>query len=245
MSDGTKTCLRCAEDLPIETFSRHRGRPDGRQAYCKPCYRLANRASTRKNLARLTIATPTEKRCGSCQEVKPVADFYTDRRRRDGLYPNCRDCHYVLTCGWQKRNPQTVARIAKASYARNAEARRRYAREWAAANPERARAAMRQWKLDNRAQATALENLRRARKLGAGGAATPEQVADRVAYYGGRCWICRAPWQHMDHVKPIAAGGSNWPANLRPACSPCNRRKNSRWYGIGRLADLVAWVASA
>jgi 5-methylcytosine-specific restriction endonuclease McrA len=33
----------------------------------------------------------------------------------------------------------------------------------------------------------------------------------------------------MDHVKPIDQGGSNWPANQRPACWPCNRKKGARW----------------
>jgi hypothetical protein len=32
-----------------------------------------------------------------------------------------------------------------------------------------------------------------------------------------------------DHVKPLARGGSNWPANLRPACKSCNSRKGARW----------------
>jgi len=50
-----------------------------------------------------------------------------------------------------------------------------------------------------------------------------------VAYYGGRCWMCGAPWEQIDHVKPLRVGGPNWPANLRPACGPCNGRKNGIW----------------
>jgi len=41
--------------------------------------------------------------------------------------------------------------------------------------------------------------------------------------------MCGAPWEHIDHVKPISKGGSNWPANLRPACEPCNLRKSDQW----------------
>lgn len=61
------------------------------------------------------------------------------------------------------------------------------------------------------------------------GDVTAEQLAARIAYYGWRCWMCRAPWTCIDHVKPLAAGGSNWPANLRPACRSCNARKQHRW----------------
>ncbi len=72
--------------------------------------------------------------------------------------------------------------------------------------------------------------LRAERVTTAPGTASPEQIAARVAVYGGLCWICRAaPYDALDHVKPLARGGSNWPANLRPACTPCNSRKGAKW----------------
>lgn len=72
--------------------------------------------------------------------------------------------------------------------------------------------------------------LRAERMAAASGAASSELIAARVAFYGGLCWICRtAPYDAVDHVKPLVCGGSNWPANLRPACTPCNSRKGARW----------------
>lgn len=171
--------------------------------------------------------------------IKPAEEFYPDRRRRDGLHANCRACHRVLTDGWKRKNPTVVRKIAKASYDRNADARRRAARAWRAANIERARARCAEWKRQNAAQAAAVENVRRARKMGAAGTATTEQIAARVAYYGGKCWMCGAPWEHIDHVKPVAAGGPNWASNLRPACAGCNLRKGSRWDGVGVLAAVA------
>jgi len=58
---------------------------------------------------------------------------------------------------------------------------------------------------------------------------TAEQLQARIAFYGWRCWMCSAPWTCIDHVKPLARGGSNWPSNLRPACRSCNARKHHRW----------------
>lgn len=221
--------------LPLESFSRHRSRPDGRQAYCKPCTRSANAASMQKNQDREQVPTPAEKRCGNCRETKSAAAFHPDRRRRDGLYANCMACHRAITDRWRKSNPSVVRKIAKGSYERHADARRRRSREYRAANIERARARCAEWKRRNAAQAAAIQNVRRARNLGAEGTATPEQIAARIAYYGHRCWMCRAPWEHIDHVKPVAAGGSNWPANLRPACAACNLRKGSRWNGLAAV----------
>lgn len=82
--------------------------------------------------------------------------------------------------------------------------------------------------------------LKKRQRKSAPGAATPEQVLARMAYFGFQCWLCGGPFEDVDHVKPIAKGGSNWPANLRPSCHSCNSRKRSRWFGVHRLDELVA-----
>lgn len=71
----------------------------------------------------------------------------------------------------------------------------------------------------------------RARRLGLviPGVCTPSQLVARINYYGNRCWICGVPADQTDHVKPLSAGGSNWPSNLRPACASCNARKAAAW----------------
>lgn len=58
---------------------------------------------------------------------------------------------------------------------------------------------------------------------------TPAQLADRLSMYSG-CWICGDPrWTEADHVKPLAKGGPHMLANIRPACSTCNRAKGATW----------------
>ena|SRR5712664_880068 len=69
---------------------------------------------------------------------------------------------------------------------------------------------------------------RRARKVDAAGSCSSEQLVARIAVFGWRCWMCGDPWEHIDHVIPLARGGTNWPANLRPACGRCNRRKHAK-----------------
>jgi hypothetical protein len=87
------------------------------------------------------------------------------------------------------------------------------------------------WREDQAAGcAAASGDIRAERENSAPGFHTLEQRRARSAFYGDVCWICRtAPVQAMDHVKPLAAGGSQWPANLRPACRPCNSSKGSKW----------------
>lgn len=108
---------------------------------------------------------------------------------------------------------------AKAYYAAHCEEAKAYAKAWCQANPERSRATGSRY---------------RARKVNARGAAytTSEHIAARWKFYGDLCYICGAPAEATDHVIALAAGGSHWPANLRPVCTSCNCAKGARPLGL-------------
>ena len=65
-----------------------------------------------------------------------------------------------------------------------------------------------------------------------------EAIAHRVRPYilardGRRCQLCgttEGP-MHVDHIRPLAWGGSNDPENLRCLCRPCNLKRGARWSG--------------
>lgn len=70
------------------------------------------------------------------------------------------------------------------------------------------------------------------------GNATPRKAIDdftRGVVYGktgGKCWHCQIDILpgafDVDHLIPLAAGGSNDIGNLVPSCVSCNRRKGSK-----------------
>lgn len=71
---------------------------------------------------------------------------------------------------------------------------------------------------------------------------TEEQLQARIDFYGRRCYLCGCDWdvlplgqKTIDHVIPLSKGGTNWPANLRPACGSCNSKKWAK-----PLTDLLA-----
>jgi 5-methylcytosine-specific restriction endonuclease McrA len=45
---------------------------------------------------------------------------------------------------------------------------------------------------------------------------------------GYRCQDCGAPAKVVDHITPIAAGGSDQPSNLQALCAACNLSKGDR-----------------
>jgi 5-methylcytosine-specific restriction endonuclease McrA len=77
-----------------------------------------------------------------------------------------------------------------------------------------------------------LEQRRHALKTGAPGEFTKEQWLQRKSLWGGKCWLnlngCASVAGSIDHVIPLSKGGTNWPANLRPACRSCNSKKNAQ-----------------
>lgn len=116
---------------------------------------------------------------------------------------------------WRQRNPEAMAAARARWEAANPEIRRGYRRARKKMEPE-----------VNRAYVQA----RRARKLATQVVPiSAEQIRQRIAYYGGLCWMCGAEAEAIDHVKPLSAGGSHILCNLRPACSECNGRKGAKW----------------
>lgn len=193
------------------------------------------------------------KTCASCHESRPLAEFNKDRNRFDGLFPYCRVCKaasdrrsharhkvrrnadrrmaYATDPAYKRQEKER----ALAAYYADQEAGKRRALEWAAANPERRleirTASFRKaWEADPERFREAWRKRQAAIRRGCKVyAVTVDQIAAKVAYWGGKCWMCGGPYDSIDHVKPLAKGGAHCLANLRPACTPCNTRKRDRW----------------
>ena len=164
--------------------------------------------------------------------VVHTADTRTSDR---AYYLRNRDKRLRQVQAWQKANPE-----AHRAAVRRHDAMRRVVRRDARLNSEERAAVKRvkaiyrvnEWGRNNpealRVSRVRRQARRRARLAKADGVFTKEQFEARWNLYGGSCWMCGGRADSMDHVIPLARGGSNWPANLRPACRSCNSRKGAR-----------------
>ena len=186
------------------------------------------------------------KRCSKCGETKPTTQFGKHKAWRDGYFPQCRECKRAGDRASHAKHKESRNRRANERYAadpepfkarmkkryrENPEAWNAYVTAWQAANPERVRQYKQKWYEAN-VQGAVRENVRRryARRMGAPTIIfSKAQLEQRMSMFGNRCWICAGPREAVDHVKPLAKGGSHMLCNLRPICTTCNARKGATW----------------
>lgn len=75
-------------------------------------------------------------------------------------------------------------------------------------------------------------NIRRSTIENNGGKFTSYQWQQKIEYYSNRCYLCKESLVnkivHIEHRIPISRGGTNWIANIAPACSKCNLKKGNK-----------------
>lgn len=157
---------------------------------------------------------------------------------------------------YYKANSEKIAARAKEYNRKNAEKISQKAREYRKANAERIADFMRQYQKNNaekiaarvreynkrhpEKQASITRNYR-ARKRSAGGTHTALDIARILGRQRGLCANCETELfksgkkkYHVDHIMPLARGGSNWPINLQCLCPTCNLSKNAK--------DPIEWA---
>ncbi|MEX2047650.1 MAG: HNH endonuclease [Chloroflexota bacterium] len=144
------------------------------------------------------------------------------------------------------KDPERQRAYAREWLKRNAQKARDAVRRWGKAHPEQRRAAKRLYYTRHREKhktvmtayhkahpevLRAKSNAYRARAREAEGHFTSAEWRALVESHGGRCAYCLvvAPLD-VEHRIPLKRGGTNWIANILPACRPCNRKK-------GQLTD--------
>lgn len=224
-----KTCRACREVKDLGEFHRHPKTRDRHVGICKSCaaeahkqWAKANRAAIAANKRRWDLANVERKR----EHDRQYRSRNPEANRRKAR-------------AWAQANPERVRERGRARYladpgkwrewARDQDRKRRTDALYGRVNRQKITEQARLRRLAYPEVAKANSQRRRARKRNAAGTCSPAQLAARIQYHGGQCWVCKAPWEQIDHVKPLAKGGSNWPGNLRPICRSCNYGKRDSW----------------
>ena len=141
---------------------------------------------------------------------------HVDARRTKGR--QCYECLRVAVAKWQAAHPSQVLANAKC---------------WQAAHPERVKFLKQRWQKANPEVYRQQARQRRALKLAAAGESiSAVDLESLFRFQAGRCVYCTTELtlasRHLDHVTPIASGGTHHLSNLSWACALCNRRKHAK-----------------
>lgn len=132
---------------------------------------------------------------------------------------------------WNAANPEKVKAIKARWCAANSEKLRAKDVTYRAANPEKVKAYGAAYRAANSEGRRARDRNRRARKRNADGTHTVSDINELMMLQRGKCACCRTnikDGHHVDHVMPLATGGSNDKLNLQLLCPTCNLQKSAK-----------------
>ena len=192
------------------------------------------------------------KACYRCSTEKPLSAFHRDKTRRDGRFTYCKVC-VLAAAKAKKQKPTERRRIWEAEYrARNRARVAANKLRWYEAHKDLAKARSRSWYAENKTKAAvrrqayyeqnkvayrSYRHARKARVRGAEGSYTRDELIQLLQKQQWRCVVCAVSLEggyHVDHIVPLAAGGSNWASNIQALCAPCNLSK-----GTAAMADFM------
>ncbi len=224
----SKTCTGCKVEKPLGEFSKNSQAKDGLRHRCRACCSQAAKRWAAQGGAAKRAATAKKWREENPERARETA------RKWKAANPDA-DRRY------KKKYREAHPEAAREYRAKNAQERTEYQRKWRAENPELARAAARRHSRNaytkDPTKAVELANRRRAlileRKVG------PVDLHLLWKTQGDDCALCGdlidrdlrwpAPMcASLDHIVPLALGGTHEQSNLQWTHLVCNIRKGAK-----------------
>lgn len=53
------------------------------------------------------IVTPGEKQCNTCNQIKPISDYYANKINKDGLCYRCKECEKCYSANYRRKKRES------------------------------------------------------------------------------------------------------------------------------------------
>lgn len=103
--------------------------------------------------------------------------------------------------------------------------------EYYSKNKEIVKQKVRHYREKNTTKVRALSRNYKAKKKNAEGKHTKKDIDFLFLKQKAKCAVCTEGIKngfHVDHISPLARGGTNWPKNLQLLCQRCNNQKHAK-----------------
>jgi hypothetical protein len=240
-----KQCTKCLSWFPptTEYFYAYKHVKSGLTARCKSCISSYQKSHNQTHKSQKAERDRRYRREHKEQINQTKARYRT--RRKEWYAQVCR----AAGKRWRAKNPEYADRYAQdhreQQRIKTACYRKRHAeriRQYCESHKEQRRAYSRQHAKTHREYYRTRDRNRSALEKMAPGRHTVADIRKQYADQGGRCYHCQCEVgdrYHIDHVIPLARGGSNDPSNLVITCPSCNMRKHTKlpheWGGSQNL----------
>lgn len=180
---------------------------------------------------------PRFTKCGRCISCAALVSLAYRQRNPDRVKlwfaefrKNNRDAIKSYLAKYYVENKDRYSCDRKAYYLANVDVFRRRASDRYYAEREHIRAKQNAYMKANPDIRRASSALRRARKKAMPGSFTKADIRSLLVTQRNRCCYCLVPIRsgyHVDHILPLALGGTNRKSNIQILCAPCNLRKGA------------------
>lgn len=159
-------------------------------------------------------------------------------KNRDRMCAQKRQYYRENSEDWVNRraeNSDKIREYSKAYKSKNKDRYNAWRRAWKALNKEKVAKYYAEYNAKNPKHRDLGNRRRRARLVAAEGNHTAHDVELIFSMQSGKCASCKKKLNksgdqkfHVDHINPLARGGSSWPYNLQCLCPSCNLRKSAK-----------------
>lgn len=202
-----KQCSKCHQWHPATTefFYRDSTKQDGLHTTCKVCAKARSKAYQEAHKEQIR----ENKRLYQQAHKEHLAAYIKQWQQE-----NSREAYLKQ---WQQEHQEEQRIYKRMYYLSHQEELREHAKQYGKTE---------QGRLVNKAH----KHRRKAQKLAAGGSYTARDIHLQLERQKHKCYWCHKKLEqyHIDHVIPLARGGSNAPDNLVLACPRCNMSRKDR-----------------
>lgn len=205
-----KTCSKCKTEKDRSKFSKDAANKDGLRSTCRDCWSEYNKdRRSSKEAKEKTAVYAAEHYLKPENKVRHAAHMAE-------YFKKNREAYAARGYRW-RLNPENSLKV-KAYNSRPEVRRANNARvsTWSKANPDSRRASFYN---------------RLAIKKRVGGKHTAADIKRLFTLQRGKCACCHISIKggyHVDHINPLALGGSNDKINLQLLCPTCNLKKGAK-----------------
>lgn len=201
-----KICGVCKALKQSNEYGRNARNKDGLQTACKACthsYLVAYHEQNKANA-----------------KVRNAANYAGNKEARN-----------AASRQWRESNKERAVELGRAYYQQNKDRLLEKSNERYQGKGEEIRARLAAYRAANPETRRAIDARMRAKRKSAPGSHTAADISKLMKLQRGKCIVCKCDIRnsyHVDHIEPLARGGSNDRDNLQLLCPPCNKRKHAR-----------------